>query len=169
MLRKILQTAAIVLCLICTACSYRVDFVLVNESNETVEVEYTLSVNGYVPPAQPFVSLPDHLSPFKTSLQKWEGGARENDWRESIPGQFHFDPETGRVRLKLGPREVVRIAELNDSILFRDGYRRFPVTRLEIRGESGRVVYEGARVFVQFAQKSYSNRFISYQSLPPSD
>ena len=169
MLKIITSVALLILVLLHAACSYSVTFVLVNESDSAIEIEYSiLTRNIYTPPSQTD-SLAGHLVPARVSLLTWERNVTHEDWVPVPPEQYSFDPKTGTVKFKIAPREAVRILTAGDSLFFRDGYRYFPITKLEIRGESGKLTFEGPQLFKQFREKKSGNYFIAYGALPKAE
>lgn len=169
-MRKAFASALVISsCLMLLACSYSVDFVVVNESDRTIEIEYKiLTKNVYTAPSEEG-RLSPNLIPAKVSLLTWERPVRRDDWQPVAPGEYVFDAHTGTVKFRLPPRQALRILTASDGLFFRDGYKHFPITKLEIKGESGRISFEGAQLFKQFLEHTYSNRFIAYKQLPVSE
>ena len=169
-MRRIVATALLlVLVFLHSACSYRVTFVLVNESDQAIEVEYAIMAkNIFTSPGQT-ESLAEELLPATVALITWERNVTREDWVPVRPEQYAFDPRTGIVKLRIPPREAARILTGGDSLFFRDGYRHFPITKLEIRGETGRMTFEAPQLFKQFQEKNSGNYFIAYRALPKSE
>jgi hypothetical protein len=139
-----------IICLISSACSYSVNFVVINNSDSVLEVEYTI-LGGGDNPAR--ISLAE--------WNKWFGG--EKEWREIPQDEYRFEPETGKYKLKIAPNEVVKIFKRNDWMYSIENYQDFELINIQLTGESGKVGYEGNQIFKQFEEKNYSNRFIAYK------
>ena len=167
--RVITSSVLLILCVLNSSCSYSVIFALVNESNKTIEIEYTiLEKNDYTSPYQTD-SLSSALAPAKVPLLVWQRNVRHDEWVPVPQEQYSFDPRTGTVRFKLAPREAVRILTASGSILSPEGYKQFPVTKLEIRGEAGRMALEGPQLFKQFRKKDSGDYLIAYRGLADSE
>lgn len=170
MKRIIASASLLILVFLHSACSYSVTFVIVNESDQEVEIEYTiLTKNIFTSPSQT-ESLAAELVPARVSLITWERNVTHEDWVPVRPEQYAFDSRTGILKLRIAPREAVRILTAGDSMFFRDGYRYFPIAKLEIKGETGKMTFDGGpQLFKQFQEKNSGNYFIAYRALPKSE
>ncbi|PYT00337.1 MAG: hypothetical protein DMF63_07125 [Acidobacteria bacterium] len=168
--RIIASASLLFLVLMQSACSYSVTFALVNESDKTIEVEYAvLAKNIFTAPSQTD-SLAPSLAPARVPILVWERDVTQEDWIPVPSEQYTYDPKTGTVRFRIAPHEAVRILTAGGDMFFRDGYRDFPITRLEMKGETGKMTFEGApQLFKQFQEKSSGNYFIAYKALPKAE
>ena len=168
MKRTFLSILIFTTCLVSSACSYLVNFVVVNESGKEIELIYTLSVRGYADSTEGVMGLPERLIPHSMTRNRWEGSHKQEDWQPSASAEYQFDGQTAQVKIKVPPHHAVRILQTSDLVFFEDGYKHFPVNKLEIKGASGQIRIDGLQLFVQFQERDYSNRFIRYRPLPNS-
>jgi hypothetical protein len=150
------------ICLMSSACSYSVDFIVVNESDTEIELEYTLSKEHYNP-ASETPTLHEYLVPARMDLSIWQTRFKREDWRNVAENEYLFDSKTGKCKVKIAPKQALRIVKTSDYLFFGDNYKDFQIAELEIKGENGRVVLESLQLFKQFSGKNYSNRFIAYK------
>lgn len=153
MKKLLLLNLIITMVLISSACSYSVNFVVLNHSNEQIEVEYTLKNPG----------LDGESTPFKMSQDEWNRWFGESKWRQISQDEYRFNTETKKITVKAAPNEVVRILSMSDGIYFVENYEHFQVTNIKISGKNGTIIYEGNQLYKQFEEKNYTNRFIIYK------
>lgn len=149
MKKSILLVFAAIVASVLSACSNSVNFVLINESDSVLEVEYTF-VNYY-------------STPSKMSLTEWNKWFGEKQWREVPQSEYQFDVETRKLKTKIVPNEAVKILSAHDSMYFVENYDGFQIAGIKITGKKGTVIYEGNQLFKQFQEKNYTNRFITYK------
>jgi hypothetical protein len=153
-----------------SACSYFVNFIVVNETDAAIEIEYTMKLDGDLSASdgeERQVQTAD--MPAMVDLKKWKTRFAQDDWQSKRSAITKFDFETGRFTVRIGPNEAMRILTNSDALYFRDGYKHFPISKLEIHGDEGNMSFQSPELFWQFAEKDYSNRFIAYKSYVPSE
>jgi hypothetical protein len=106
----------ITLCLSLQACSYSVEFVLVNELDTTIEVEYQADMKSYGIDTD---SVPGAFVPKTLIFGEWDSNYRREDWKPLSVTQYQVDLATGKFKLSIPPRTALRLAEVNDLVLFR--------------------------------------------------
>ncbi|HEX8247240.1 MAG TPA: hypothetical protein VF599_03570 [Pyrinomonadaceae bacterium] len=151
------------ICLLSSACSFIVNFVVVNESAAPIEMEYTLSLEDYAVLQQMEAPPAENLMPAKMDLAAWEGKFKQEAWQIMSPDEYRFDAKTGKLKVKVAPGQAVKILQTSSSVFFEGGDKRFQVKTLEISGESGKMFFEGLQLFKHFSEKDYSNRYIAYK------
>lgn len=86
-----------------TACSYSTNFVVVNASNNPIEVRYTLN-----PPVNPVA--PSRLAEVP-SVKPISQLDRQIPWQELPTTRFTFDPSTRTAVISLMPGEGLRVEQ----------------------------------------------------------
>src|ERR1044072_2078029 len=109
----------LIICLISSACSYKVDFIVINQSDFPVEIEYTLS--RYSPEDQ---TLSKELIPEKIDLSTWNRRFGVPDWQELSQEEFQFDSTAGKVKIEVASKQAVKTIQTNHLMYFVDDYDR---------------------------------------------
>ncbi len=162
MKRIFAASTILIYCLFLQACSYSVDFVLVNESDTTVEIEYLIEGVGSGSGTEQ-LKISDRFIPKTMSFGKWDSSHERDDWTPLGSNEFKVDLDRGTIKIRIPPRTALRLAEVSDSVFFGDGYRNFELKELEVRGLYGNIKFEGVQLFRQFNEKSRYSYFISYK------
>jgi hypothetical protein len=152
---------AVSFCLFFQACSGSVEFVLVNESDTTIEVEYVADMKSYLP--QGSAEVPEAFTPKTMSYGKWEGGHTHADWTPLTNNEYSVDPSHGKFRIIVPPRTALRLSEVSDSIFFSDSYKDFQLKKLQIRGLYGNVSFEGIQLFREFTRNGRQKCAVTYR------
>lgn len=160
-MRNLLLTAIIFLGIASSSCSFFVDFFVINRSDAPVEVTYTVALNGnyYFPDGKPV--LPESYVPVIVSEKKWEGRVKDDEWTIS-DYQHRFDGDTARIKVKLFPGTVLRIARINDRVLRDDGYVDFVIKELTVNGANGSAAYKDRQLWSHLVAKDNPRHQISY-------
>lgn len=143
------------------ACSYSVEFVLVNESDTTIEVEY--SGERMVSNSSGETEIVQGFIPKTMSYGKWDGSYQQEDWTPLPSTEFQVNPVIDRFKLKVPPRTVLRLAQVSDMVFFQEGYRDFEIKSIKIRGLYGSMAFEGVELFRQFVEKGRQSYYIAYK------
>jgi hypothetical protein len=155
-MRKILITKSILfLCLISSACSYLTEFVVVNNSNLPIEIEYKITSQ---------VDSLEHTAtkPFKMNFSDWDSWFGKNKgWQEVSQDGYEFESQSRTCRIKLEAGKALLINWENEN---RYGtYDNFRITSLRLKGDNGEVIYRGESIYKQFNKKDDHNYFIEYK------
>lgn len=135
------------LALTLAACQYVVSYVVVNESNDRIQVRFVMKkpVSGTPdpPPRELGIKSLSELS----DLQK--------TWRGLDAAQIAFQPETRTVVVTLMPQEALRIEErsnvrCNDKDPEREEY--YSIEQISVTGASGSIKLEGQQALRGFVQ-----------------
>jgi hypothetical protein len=161
-MRHLLLTVIILLAIASSSCSLIVDFVVVNRSDIPVEVTYTLSLDGYYFPDDKPV-LPENYKPVTVSEKKWESRVKDDEWTIAGDYQHRFDGKMARIKVKVFPGTVLRIARTSDGVLRDDGYEYFALKELAINGAYGSVAYKDRQLWGELTEKNNPRHQISYK------
>lgn len=149
-------------CLMSAACRFSVDFVVVNESDSEIELEYVVSLEDYF--ISPDAKMPsENLIPAKMDLSIWQSRFGDKDWAKFSETEYQFDLKTGKCRVKIAPRQAVKILQTSSDVFFEGNHEDFQITKLEINGEAGKLAFEGEQLLRQFSKRNNSNFFITYK------
>lgn len=146
----------IIFCAILSACSFGIDFAIINLSDEIAEVEYVVKENAN------FLENPA-TKPHKISLSDWNKWFGKRNWSEVPRSEYEFNTETRKCRIKLNKNEVLRISSQNDSVVASENSDDFLIESLHLRGANGELSYQGNQFYKQFEKKSRSHYYIAYR------
>ena len=144
----------LLLALSLSGCSYRSDFVVINESGAPVEVYYALKEGRRI--------REWGIVPAKKHLKELEDF--DVQWRDLAEGQYLYDEKTGGVTIMLMPGEALRVANLNNY--FDHGEDRddsFNIESIRVTGAHGNVQYSGREARTQFAERRRQIFAITYR------
>jgi len=161
-MRNLLLTAIIFLGIASSSCSLIVDFFVVNRSDVPVEVTYTVSLDGYYFPDDKPV-LPESYLPVIVSEKKWEGRVKDDEWTISADYQHRFDGKMARIKVKLFPGTVLRIARTSDGVIRDEGYEYFALKEVTVNGANGSAAYKDRQLWGHLVGKDNPRHQISYK------
>jgi hypothetical protein len=92
---------------------------------------------------------------------KWFGSKEE---LEVPQNEYEFDSKLHKVKVKLNPNEILRIAIAlhYESVLNTENYE-FPIESLHLSGDKGEIIYNGNQFYKQFEKKNDNNYFVAYK------
>lgn len=131
--------------LVLSACSVRNDFVVVNESDGPIEVQYQfkLSISKTAPLVGSF------QPPAKLGIKEFLASGRE--WKDVSEEQFYYDDRTGILTVMVAPDEALLVDYVYNYSEF-----SFDLASLSITGALGSIRLEGSQTFMQFREESNS-------------
>lgn len=120
--------------------TYR-DFVIVNMSNEIIEVEYDVL----------WIKVGDS-SPNIMSIEEFN--SNKGEWKNPNQDNYYvIDKENKKVKVKIAPNQVFRIDTVDIDKLERYTDVKFRIKNLKITGKQGEVMLIGNQVFNNFQQE----------------
>lgn len=142
-----------------TSCSAYTDFVVVNESDNSLEITYKVKKSTAGPLATS--GIPATIEASKLRIF---GGT---EWKKLSPGQYQLvdDPEVDVVVVRLSPKEALRLTTMrseSDDITC-EGGPGFPVTEILITGADGKVELVGDRARTGFSKSSRALCIVTYK------
>lgn len=153
---KRLVLLSLILCsiMLLSGCSYVDDFIIVNNSNGVIEIEYKWKENL-------------HLTPYKFRFERFDG--KTFDKIEVIGGftkeEIDFAEERNTFRISLEPKQALRIHAINnfeDKSFDTKVDESFRVNFLSLKGINGSIELTGDQVWFQF-RKMDRGYFIDYK------
>ena len=128
-----------------SACSFSRFFVVVNETNERIQIRYVFK-------KPPHPEAPSELVQTPAVKLISELDDRDIDWRVLTETRFTFSPETRTVVLTLEPKEAVRVEQVhNANCVEKDGGGGFYIEEINITGPTGAVRLTGEQARNSFA------------------
>ena len=146
---------SIALLLLFAACSYITDFVVVNISNQPIEVLLTIKKD----PSRPFGP---RIKPARMPNSQLRS---EGQWQELEPGQYALDSENRTILVRVGAGEALRIERLQRGGMVVDeaDESRFSIEGITITGASGTMTFQGSNVRNQFVVESKKLYTLTYK------
>lgn len=132
------------------ACSFGYEVVIVNESDEVIEVFYETESNQ--PLDTPFVKSLEDWNSRKGIHTLWED---DRPWSEMPSERFSDVSSRGRI-VKVGPREVVKIETGSYSPQRYEEGRLSDISTLKIVSPNGEIQFQGKLLLNQFQKDGYT-------------
>lgn len=145
MKHKIIFIVIIMAVMVLSACSVRHDYVVVNASGNSIEVQYQ-----FKPSTSKTAPLADSIQPpAKLEIKEFQKSGRE--WKNVSEEQFHYDNRTSIVTVQVAPDEVLLLDYVYNYSEF-----SFDLASLSLTGVQGSIKLEGRQTFMQFREESGS-------------
>jgi len=145
MKHKFILIVSLMSVLVLSACSVRSDFVVVNESDHPIEVQYQ-----FKPSISKTAPLADSIQPpAKLEVKEFQKSGRE--WKNVPEEQFHYDNRTGVVTVMVVPGEALLL-----DYVYNYSELDFDLDSLSLTGAQGIIKLEGRQTFMQFKEESGS-------------
>ena len=138
MTHRILFLTMLFLVPVLSGCSYRNDFVVINNSDRAIEVHY--KIKGHTPKTPVALN-----APAKLALKEFEKS--EYKWQELPKDQYEFDNLTGTFRVSVAPDEVLLVDYAYNYTGEED---RFDIESIRIDGVRGSMDLKGREAQTQF-------------------
>ncbi len=133
-----------------TGCSYGYEVVIVNDSEETVEVVYKIGNQDVFD--DPMVKSLNDWNSRKGIHNLWED---EKPW-QPLASNFVTDPDALRRIVKIGPKQAVKIESGTYNPIQYDEGRLTNIVELKIVTRNGEVTYKGKLVLSEFEKDGYT-------------
>lgn len=154
MKRAILLTLILCSTMLLSSCSYGYDFIIVNSSNDVIEIEYKWNENLY-------------STPYKFQFASFDG--KTFDKLEAIDGftkeEIDSAEESNIFRISLEPKQALRIhsiSNVEDKNFDTKVHESFRINFISLKGRSGSIELTDDQVWFQF-RKMGGWYFINYK------
>jgi len=127
--------------LLLSSCSIFCDFVVINNSNNFLDIQYERKSNELGKGLQ-YLYLDD--------LKKGK-----NEWKELPQDRFEFDQKNSTIKVRLAPNEVFRVEGMDVFYVNKQPDEHFGLKSLSLVGRSGSIKYEGNQVFENFKPEGW--------------
>lgn len=141
--------------LMLSACSYGTIFVVVNKSNQPIQVRYRAKKTS--------ADVRDPCTPPAT-MRVEEFEARQA-WHELSAPEYQVDQTSGVITLSLKPNEVLRIVVIGDPKNAEDEAveaERFCLDEIVLSGPNGEIKLQGKQAYAGFIAESRNTRKLIY-------
>lgn len=137
------------LCLVCLCfllvvmgCNTYRDFVIVNMSNETIEIEYEVL----------YIKVGDS-SPNIMSIEEFN--SKKGQWLSPNQSEnaYTIDDKNNTIKVKVLPNQVFRIDTVDIDKIERSSDVKYRIKSLKITGKQGELMLSGNQVFNNFQQE----------------
>jgi len=139
-----------------TACSYGTDFVVVNQSDRALEVQYRVKdfPGAFVLPEVP-ATVPSSQLNAKGNQQ----------WNKLGPERYTVDAEHRTVSIRVMPGEALLVVKMHDYAGHKDawGAKEFPLSQLTVKGTSGEVSLTDEQTRTSFSEVSRALYTLTYK------
>lgn len=130
-----------------SGCQLLSDFVIVNDSSDYIEIIYEVKDPGY-----------KSLTPLYITSKEFNNN--EDNW-QTVPQERYETVDTGTVKVKLAPNEVLRIEYVNVNRFEKNPDKEFNTKSLRITDKNSSIYLEGKQVLEQFKPEDRSWALIS--------
>ena len=141
------------------ACSYGTNFVVVNASDQIIEVQYV-----FKKPSDPFP--PMQMPPIPPVIKTVSPLQQQITWRELSPSQYAFDSNSRRLIVSLKPGEALRVEQRNlrdEKVDATHNATNFFIEEIEVKGSYGEIRLQGEQVRQSFLAESKSQYTLTYR------
>lgn len=143
--------AFLIVAVFLTACSFGYDVVIVNDSDELIEVRYQLNEkDGFDEPSTKSV---EDWTTQKSVRRFW---AEEKPWQNLPETEYETDFKTRERTIKIPPRQIVRIEHGNYNPISEESGDLTNIAQLKIISPDGEISYKGKLLLKQFEKDGYT-------------
>ena len=142
--------------LLLSACSYTSNFVVLNETEQPLRVQYKVKNS----PSEP---LQMTGAPAKTAGANLSN--RDKQWQILKSGEYQLDREARTITVDVMPHEALRILYITNYGGHDDDSdaNKFAVNEIIIKGAAGEAKYQGEQIRRQFIEVSESLYVLMYK------
>lgn len=142
--------------LLVSSCSYSTDFVVVNESNQTIEVLYKLKTD--------FGRLSSLDAPVTTDSSEVDSKNDGTKWLRLESTQYHIDESTRTTTVQLEAGRALRLTTM--SSYGHDHAQKaasYPIDYISLSGPNGSLTFAGDQARVSFRYVSANLYTLTYK------
>jgi hypothetical protein len=155
-MRHIFLILLIIFAFVFTACSYSVEFVVINESDSPIEVRCKI------------VNLPGNPDPIGVvgplslaNASQLRSGDRE--WRRLSDSEYRADIESRSVTARVLPGEALLVKRFHDSSMQNGEPTEFPIEEIVITGRNGEIKLQGKQTSKAFKSETERLYTLTYR------
>lgn len=138
-----------------TACSFSTQVVIVNNSTQTLYVEYRVKdfTGKFAPPETPSTLPASELS-----------SSKSDDWTQMRPWQYTVNSEQRTVSVPLMPRQALLVCRITNYGGHNEARAdRFPISQIRLEGFSGTFLVSGEQAETRFTYQSMDLYVLEYK------
>jgi hypothetical protein len=155
-MRYVLLISLTLLTLTFAACSYSTDFVVVNESNQPIEVRYKIK---QVPGPLALTAAPAKMDAAQL------GAGDRTKWKKLGPDQYRIDEENRTVTVNVSPHEALWVTSMFHYIGDEDpnDVADWPIEEISVNGYDGGMTFTGQKARKSFCYVSAALYTLTYK------
>lgn len=155
-MKRVFLALTFAFALLLTACSYTTNFIVLNATDQPVELRYKLKDS-------PRDVIQVAGDPRKTAGEKLRNSDKE--WRLLVPGEYTVDRESRTVTIRLMPHEAVLVRQVTNYGGHDDtsDAEAFAVEEIRLNGASGEVTHQGDQARRSFVRESDNLYTLTYK------
>lgn len=151
-MRHIILILLLALVSLSTACSFPIDFVVVNDSDNPIDVR--LKIFGF--PGET-------LERFELLAKMTTSQLGSGEWQDLPTSEYRIDHENRIITARVMPGEALRVARVPDSDM-RDGEpTSFSIDEITLAGAHGEISLQGQQVRKAFAEQTERIYILTYK------
>lgn len=143
--------AILVLVSFLSACSFNYEVVIVNDSDEPIEVIYKITNDDYFD--EPMSKTLEEWNSRKSIKRLWQ---EEKPWLKFPKDLFVTDSKVRQRVIKVEPQQVVRIETGSYNPIKEEEGRLSNISELRIVSENGEIIYKGKLLLNEFEKDGYT-------------
>ena len=150
-MKQLKITAFLLVTIFLTACSFFYSVIIVNDSDEAIEIHYKIGEKG------------GFTEPMTMSLEDWKSQnslrrfwTEEKAWQNLPETEYHTDLETRERTIKIPPRQIVRIEHGNYNPISEERGDLTGIAELKIVSANGEISYKGNLLLKQFEKDGFA-------------
>lgn len=154
-MKRVLIFPTFALVLLLTACSYISSFVILNETEQPIEVRYKVKPS----PLDPLQTVGLPAKTAKANIRN-----RDKEWQTLTPEQYKFDREARTLTIQVMPDEALQVERITNYRGHDNAYPdSFAIEEISIKGASGEVKLQGDQARRSFIEESGSTYTLTYR------
>ncbi len=118
-----------------SACQIVENFIIINASENMIDVEYSIK-----DPVKMMQHGKRKFLPEVKSLANGKGWFNQRKWKKMLPSQYTFDAGERKFRMKLNPKEEIIIERRDSYYIEKDGEKAISLKTLKIK-DNGKEIY----------------------------
>jgi hypothetical protein len=142
--------------LLLSACSYTSNFVVLNESEQPIKVQYKIKNS----PSEPLQLIGE---PAKTAGANLRNGDKQ--WRILKSDEYQLDREARTITIDVMPHEALRVMYITNYGGHDDASEanKFKIDEIIVTGAHGEAKYQGEQIRRQFTEASETLYVLTYK------
>jgi hypothetical protein len=140
-----------ILATLLSACSFGYDIVIVNDSNEPIEIRYKIGENRSFDDL--FVKTVEDWNTQKTIKRFW---VKEELWRKLAENEYETNLQTRERIIKLSAGQIIKIEHGNYNPISEEYGDLTGINELKINSPNGEIAFQGKLLLGQFEKDGYT-------------
>lgn len=134
-----------------SACSFGYDIIVVNDSDDSIELSYKISQPGGFD--EPLIKSVEDWKTQKSIRRFW---TEDKPWQNLPETEFHTDLASHERTIKIPPRQMVNIEHGNYDPISEERGELTSIIELKITSLNGEIFYKGKLLLKHFEKDGYT-------------